>query len=63
MRWNWDSVVGVATRVGDGLYGVPISAVLRNMSLLQKSRPALGPTHPLTQWIQVFLQEGTADGD
>jgi hypothetical protein len=51
MRWNWDSVVGVATRLGDGLYGVRISAVLRDFSVLQMSIPSLGPTQPLTQWV------------
>ena len=39
MRWNWDSVVGVATKLVDGLYGVRISAVLRDFYFLQKSRP------------------------
>jgi hypothetical protein len=63
MRWNWDGVIGVATSLGDGLYGVRISAVLRDFSLLQKSRPALGPTQPLTQYVLGFLHEGKADGD
>ena len=51
MRLNWDSVADVATRLGGGWYGVRISAVLRDFSLFKKSRPALGPTQPLTQWV------------
>jgi hypothetical protein len=41
--WNWNSVVGVATRLGDGLYRVRISAVLRDFSLLQSPDQLLGP--------------------
>jgi hypothetical protein len=47
MLWNLDSVDGVATRLGDELCGVQLSAGLRDFSLLQKFRPALG----LTQWV------------
>ena len=49
MRWNWDSVVVVATGLINGLYGVRISAMLRDWFF---SSPKVQTSScALTQWV------------
>ena len=52
-----ESSVGV-TMLSAGESWVRIPAVARGFSLLQKSRPALGPTQPPVQWLPGVIRPG-----
>jgi hypothetical protein len=56
--WRWSSSVCIMTRLRVGRSGVPIPVRVRHFSLLQTSRPALGPTQPPISRISGFFPGG-----
>lgn len=49
---GWDRAAGTATRCGIDSPGIEFP---RGRNFQHASRPALGSTQPLVQWVRVFL--------
>jgi hypothetical protein len=55
---SWDSSVGIVTGYGlDGLGSYPIRGKVFLFSMM--SKPALGPTQPLIQWVLGAIAPGS----
>jgi len=49
------SMVGIVTRLRARPFGVGIPMGLRDFSLLERYRPAVGPTDPPMQWVPGYI--------
>jgi hypothetical protein len=53
-----DIVVGIVTKIGAGQSGVGIPVEARDFPFFTTSRPAVGPTKPLIQWVPGLRRPG-----
>ena len=56
--WSQGSFVGIMTRLNSGWSRAQIMTDGIGFSLLQMSKPAMGPTQPPNQWVPGVLSQG-----